>query len=75
MSPKDLFVVGARLLGIWFLVSSFPAAFSLDIVGCATGVSGLILIVHANRIAQFFYPREFTKAKWLEKAPRDFRDS
>ncbi len=75
MTPKELFAVGIRLIGVWFAVSALPQVFALNYFGVLPGIAGLILITRADLIADFCYPKESRKTDGLENIPRDFRDS
>jgi len=74
VTAKELFIVGLRLLGIYFAVAAIPAALSLDYFGACPGVAGLILLTRADLIANLCYPRDARKDDRLERVPRDFRD-
>jgi hypothetical protein len=78
VTPKELFAVGVRLVGLWFVMATIPELFALSYLGIAPAVAGLILITRADLIAQFCYPNELRNdalRDLRDKVPKDFRDS
>ena len=74
MTPKEIFTVGIRLIGVWFALSAIPDIFALNYFGVLPGIAGLILMTRADLIAYFCYPKQSRKTDELEKPPQDFRD-
>ena len=75
MTPKELFAVGLRLVGVWFAVSTLPDMLTINYLGAVPGIAGLVLITRADLIAQLCYPKDVRRDDRREHAPGDFRDS
>ncbi len=75
MTPKELFAVGVRWIGLATVMVTIPNLFTINYVAFAPAVAGLILITRADLFASLCYQRDPTKAGLQTRAvPRDFRD-
>ena len=65
MKPSEIFGVGVRLVGLFFVTYGLPGCFQLDIYSAGHVVAGLILVTRADLIVRLCYPKN-ARQEWLD---------